>query len=76
MIDQSDNTTRMYPQATLKQFTRLKPKPDWLEYDIIAQFNSDNNWYYSVSTIVFYYYYYYSTELVCLTLFLFFDIII
>ncbi|ORZ25872.1 hypothetical protein BCR42DRAFT_16364 [Absidia repens] len=47
MTDQSDNTTRMYPQATLKQFTQLKPKPQWLEYDIIAQFNSDNNWYYS-----------------------------
>ncbi|KAI8099997.1 uncharacterized protein BX664DRAFT_355361 [Halteromyces radiatus] len=46
MTDGSDNMTRMYPQATLKQFTHLKPKPQWLEFDIIAEFNGDNNWYF------------------------------
>ncbi|KAI8334783.1 hypothetical protein BC941DRAFT_432151 [Chlamydoabsidia padenii] len=51
MTDQTDNMTRMYPQAILKQFTRLEPKPSWIEYDIISQFNGDNYWYYTDDTV-------------------------
>ncbi|CAO3639543.1 unnamed protein product [Cunninghamella blakesleeana] len=46
MIDTSDNTTRVYPQAILKQFSHLDSKPQWYKYDIIAQFNSDINWFF------------------------------
>ncbi|KAG1139746.1 hypothetical protein G6F37_009510 [Rhizopus arrhizus] len=46
MTDKSDNMTRMYPQALLKQFTNLPVKPNWAHYDINAQFNSDVNWYF------------------------------
>ncbi|KAI9277407.1 hypothetical protein BY458DRAFT_504887 [Sporodiniella umbellata] len=47
MTDRSDNVTRMYPQALLKQFTQLPTKPSWAHYDITAQFNSAVNWYFS-----------------------------
>lgn len=50
MTDKSDNMTRMYPQALLKQFTNLPVKPNWAHYDINAQFNSDVNWYFIVSS--------------------------
>ncbi|KAI8985908.1 hypothetical protein BDB01DRAFT_720963 [Pilobolus umbonatus] len=46
MVDQSDNITRMYPQALLKQYTYLQPQPKWNEYDIIAQFNSELDWHF------------------------------
>lgn len=48
MTDQSDNTTRMYPQALLKQYTKLDAQPDWSSFDINAQFNSDIDWYFEV----------------------------
>ncbi|KAI8060104.1 hypothetical protein BC940DRAFT_312778 [Gongronella butleri] len=47
MTDHSDNMTRMYPQALLKQFKDLRPKPNWAKYDIIAQFNQEANWYFA-----------------------------
>ncbi|CAO3632143.1 unnamed protein product [Cunninghamella echinulata] len=46
MTDQSDNTTRLYPQPILKQFIKLESKPQWYKYDIIVQFNSDIDWYF------------------------------
>lgn len=49
MVDQSDNMTRMYPQPLLKQYTKLKVKPQWLYYDINAQFNNEISWYFVVS---------------------------
>jgi hypothetical protein len=49
MLDSSDNITRMYPQALLKQFTNLSVKPNWDQYDIDAQFNTEINWYFAVS---------------------------
>lgn len=48
MVDCTDNITRMYPQPLLKQFTDLKVKPNWEPYDINAQFNSQENWYFVV----------------------------
>ncbi|KAI8880849.1 hypothetical protein K501DRAFT_254234 [Backusella circina FSU 941] len=47
MSDASDNITRMYPQALLKQFTNLSVKPNWDQYDIDAQFNTEINWYFA-----------------------------
>jgi hypothetical protein len=52
MVDQTDNMTRMYPQPLLKQYTKLRVKPNWLYYDINAQFNNEIHWYFAVS--VFY----------------------
>lgn len=49
MVDQTDNMTRLYPQALLKQFTNLSVKPNWAYYDINAEFNSQVNWYFFVS---------------------------
>jgi hypothetical protein len=49
MSDLSDNTTRMYPQALLKQFTRLSTTPQWDEYDITASFNTEMDWHFIVS---------------------------
>ncbi|RCH92312.1 hypothetical protein CU097_010947 [Rhizopus azygosporus] len=46
MVDQTDNMTRLYPQALLKQFTNLSVKPNWAYYDINAEFNSQVNWYF------------------------------
>ncbi|KAG0783677.1 hypothetical protein G6F22_008587 [Rhizopus arrhizus] len=46
MIDNTDNMTRMYPQALLKQYTKLSVQPAWAYYDINAQFNSQVNWYF------------------------------
>lgn len=48
MIDNTDNMTRLYPQALLKQYTNLTVKPNWTQYDIEAQFNSEVNWYFAV----------------------------
>jgi hypothetical protein len=52
MVDQTDNMTRMYPQPLLKQYTKLKVKPNWLYYDINAQFNNEINWYFAVSSLL------------------------
>ncbi|KAI9485572.1 MAG: hypothetical protein EXX96DRAFT_471633 [Benjaminiella poitrasii] len=46
MVDHSDNSTRMYPQPLLKQFKNLSVKPNWVQYDINAHFNSKANWYF------------------------------
>ncbi|KAI8888932.1 hypothetical protein K501DRAFT_239684 [Backusella circina FSU 941] len=46
MSDLSDNTTRMYPQALLKQFTHLSTTPQWDEYDITASFNTEMDWHF------------------------------
>lgn len=46
MVDQTDNITRMYPQALLKQYTDLSVQPSWTYYDIDAQFNSQVDWYF------------------------------
>ncbi|KAI9251233.1 hypothetical protein BY458DRAFT_482331 [Sporodiniella umbellata] len=46
MVDSTDNVTRMYPQALLKQSTQLTVRPRWKYYDIQAQFNSKVNWYF------------------------------
>lgn len=48
MVDETDNMTRMYPQAMLKQFDNLPAEPQWSEYDIKAQFNSEVDWYFPV----------------------------
>lgn len=48
MTDKSDNMTRMYPQALLKQYRNLKERPQWAPFDINAKFNSDINWYFDV----------------------------
>lgn len=53
MIDNTDNMTRMYPQALLKQYTKLSVQPAWAYYDINAQFNSQVNWYFVVSFCVY-----------------------
>ncbi|KAI8381185.1 uncharacterized protein BYT42DRAFT_565624 [Radiomyces spectabilis] len=45
MTDPTDNVTRMYPQAILKQFTHVL-RPSWTTYDMNAQFNSEVNWYF------------------------------
>ncbi|ORX59728.1 hypothetical protein DM01DRAFT_302262 [Hesseltinella vesiculosa] len=49
MVDTSDNMTRMYPQALLKQFP-IQPKPSWSKFDINAQFNTEANWYFDTPT--------------------------
>jgi hypothetical protein len=49
MTDASDNMTRMYPQALMKQFRNLGETPSWASVDINAKFNSDANWYIDVS---------------------------
>ncbi|KAI8087696.1 uncharacterized protein B0P05DRAFT_577981 [Gilbertella persicaria] len=46
MVDSTDNMTRMYPQALLKQFTDLAVKPNWVQYDINAEFNNEISWYF------------------------------
>ncbi|KAH8554599.1 hypothetical protein BGW37DRAFT_203741 [Umbelopsis sp. PMI_123] len=46
MTDKSDNMTRMYPQALLKQFRNLSEVPNWASIDINAKFDSDVNWYF------------------------------
>lgn len=51
MTDTSDNITRMYPQALLKQFRNLEENPRWASVDINAKFNSDANWYMDVSPL-------------------------
>ncbi|KAI7859856.1 hypothetical protein BDC45DRAFT_474726 [Circinella umbellata] len=43
---QEGNTTRMYPQALLKQYHNLAKSVDWYEYDMNAYFNSEITWYY------------------------------
>jgi hypothetical protein len=48
MTDKSDNMTRMYPQALLKQFRNLSEVPNWASIDINAKFDSDVNWYFEV----------------------------
>lgn len=49
MTDPTDNVTRMYPQAILKQYIHQLPgQPEWTTYDISAQFNSDVQWYFEV----------------------------
>jgi hypothetical protein len=48
MTDASDNMTRMYPQALLKQFRHLGEVPNWASFDINAKFDSDINWYFEV----------------------------
>lgn len=48
MTDKSDNMTRMYPQALLKQFHNLKERPQFASFDINAKFNSDVYWYFDV----------------------------
>ncbi|KAF7732868.1 hypothetical protein EC973_000144 [Apophysomyces ossiformis] len=47
MTDHTDNTTRMYPQAILKQYTHIPVQPQWSPYDMNAQFNSDVTWYFT-----------------------------
>ncbi|KAI9255791.1 hypothetical protein BDA99DRAFT_442071 [Phascolomyces articulosus] len=44
------NTTRMYPQAILKQYPEFTDSIDWYKYDMNAQFNSEINWYYEGDT--------------------------
>ncbi|CAO3686227.1 unnamed protein product [Umbelopsis ramanniana] len=46
MTDKSDNMTRMYPQALLKQFRHLGEVPNWASFDINAKFDSDIDWYF------------------------------
>ncbi|KAI9006574.1 hypothetical protein CLU79DRAFT_780076 [Phycomyces nitens] len=46
MNDPTDGVIRMYPQAMLKQFTKLTVIPKWAQYDINAMFNSDVSWYF------------------------------
>lgn len=48
MTDKSDNMTRMYPQALLKQFHHLGEVPNWASFDINAKFDSDIDWYFEV----------------------------
>lgn len=48
MTDKSDNMTRMYPQALLKQFRHLGEVPNWASFDINAKFDSDIDWYFEV----------------------------
>ncbi|KAG0170083.1 hypothetical protein DFQ28_002514 [Apophysomyces sp. BC1034] len=50
MTDRTDNTTRMYPQAILKQYTYIPIRPQWYSYDMNAQFNSDVAWYFANDT--------------------------
>jgi hypothetical protein len=49
MTDKSDNMTRMYPQALMKQFRNLTERPQYAAFDINGKFNSDVNWYFDVS---------------------------
>ena len=50
---QEGNTTRMYPQALLKQYHDLAEGVDWYEYDMNAYFNSEITWYYEVMIHIF-----------------------
>ena len=50
---QEGNTTRMYPQALLKQYHGLAESVDWYEYDMNAYFNNEITWYFEVMIHVF-----------------------
>ncbi|RHZ89517.1 hypothetical protein Glove_13g10 [Diversispora epigaea] len=41
----SDNIKRLYPQALVKQFS-FDPHPEYYEYDIIANFNKAQKWWF------------------------------
>jgi len=47
-VDPEDGDTDiyLYPQALLRQLDIVSDYPDFNEYDIIAEFNSDVNWYF------------------------------